>query len=353
MTEATIAETTEARIERHVRETPFVNLNDCTTSVPNEQGWAVHFDEEHHDKLREGGTTAVVHCLPSEVREDFRGGMKKLGLFHKQVEQFPGRYHLVQNADDLLDGPQGSIGVVLGFLNATMIEDDLDNVALFHRLGIRTMHLSYNRGNLVGSGISEVRDGGLTIFGRRVVQEMNRLRILIDLTHTGARTALDTIELTDSPVVYTHTACKALNDHIRCVSDEQIEAVASVGGYIGIISGKFLRADIAEVGSTVEDYLDHADHVIKVAGEDHVAVGLDVGDRMTGDEWRALDIHYPELFSGATSEFERVFSTAELWDFRQQKREMVKAMIARGYDDRKIEKMLGGNALRVFRALWE
>jgi membrane dipeptidase len=227
--------TSAARVERHVRETPFLNLNDCTTSVPNEQGWAVHLDAGHHRRLREGGTTAVVHCLPSEVREDFRGGMRKLGRFHRQLERHPGCYHVVERVSDLLEGPPGSIGIVLGFLTPAPIEDDLETLGLFQRLGVRTMHLAYNRANLLGGGISERRDGGLTRFGERAVREMNRLGILIDLTHSGPRTALDALAASEAPAVYTHTACAALNDHIRNVSDEQIEAVAAAGGYVGII----------------------------------------------------------------------------------------------------------------------
>jgi microsomal dipeptidase-like Zn-dependent dipeptidase len=89
-----------------------------------------------------------------------------------------------------------------------------------------------------------------------------------------------------------------------------------------------------------------------VAGDEHVAVGLDVGDGMTAEEWSALDAHYPEIFSGSTAEFEKVFSSAGLWDFTSQKRELVEEMIRRGYDDVRIARVLGGNAMRVFEALW-
>jgi membrane dipeptidase len=145
----------------------------------------------------------------------------------------------------------------------------------------------------------------------------------------------------------------SLSDHIRCVSDEQIRAVAARGGLIGIISGKFLRPDIRERGSNLDDYLNHIDHVIQLVGPDHVCIGVDVAYGLTAEEWAALDAHYPELFDGATRFFDRIFSCPELRDADKQKLNLIEGMIGRGYDDATIRKILGENLLRLFGRVWK
>jgi membrane dipeptidase len=353
VTSAQLDDRAELRIDRLVEHALFINGNDCTVAVPNAQGWSVHFDDGHHTNLVVGRTHAVVSLLSSELRENFRGGMSKIAALFAQFERYPDCFQLVLEVEDIQRARDAQrVGVVMGFLNSTPIEDDLSSLRLFHHLGIRAMHLTYNRRNLVGDGVGEQRDGGLTRFGEKVVREMNRLGILIDLSHSGDTTALEAIAVSEKPVVYTHTACRRLNDHIRNVTDEQLTALAEKGGLVGISSGKFLRSDIAEVGSTVDDYLDHVDHVIDVAGDDHVAIGLDVAEGQTREEWMTLDEHYPELFGGATGAFERVFSTEGLWDFGEQKRTLVTGMVNRGYSEERIEKILGLNWLRVLDQVW-
>lgn len=343
----------ETRIRELFETSPFINGNDCTVAVPNPQGWVVHFDDEHYRNLRAGHVTAVISFLSSETGDNFHNAVLKVYDLYQLIEKYHGLYRIILNVEDIdLAQKQGQVGFIMGLLTSTPIEDDLRLLTIFHRLGIRVMHLTYQRSNLVGDGCGDRKDGGLTNFGVQAVREMNRLGILIDLSHSSYRTAMDAIAVSEMPVVFTHTAVRALNEHIRNASDEQIRAIAAKGGMIGIISGKFLRADIDVVGSTVDDYLNHVEYVAKLVGVDHVGIGLDVAERMTREEWMALDAHYPELFKGKTSQFDKVFSTKGLEDASQAKLNLIRGMVARGYSDTDIQKILGLNWLRVLKQVW-
>lgn len=346
-------DTSETRIQELFAKSPFINGNDCTVAVPNPQGWVVHFDDEHYRNLRAGHVTAVISFLSSETGDNFHNAVLKIYDLYKLLEKYQGLYRLILDVDDLERArEQRQVGFIMGFLTSTTIEDDVRLLTIVHRLGIRVMHLTYQRSNLVGDGCGDRKDGGLTHFGVQVVQEMNRLGILIDLSHSSYRTAMDAISVSEMPVVFTHTAVRALNDHMRNASDEQIRAIAAKGGMIGIISGKFLRADIDVVGSTVDDYLNHVDYVAKLVGVDHVGIGLDVAERMTREEWMALDAHFPELFKGKTSQFDKVFSTKGLEDASLAKLNLIRGLVARGYSDNDIEKILGLNWIRVLKQVF-
>ena len=105
---------------------------------------------------------------------------------------------------------------------------------IFYQLGIRMMHLTYNRRNMIGDGCAEESNAGLSDFGRAVVKEMNRLGIIVDVAHSGEKTSLEAARLSDRPVVASHSGARALNDHFRCKSDELIKAICDTGGYIGV-----------------------------------------------------------------------------------------------------------------------
>ena len=127
----------------------------------------------------------------------------------------------------------GRTGIILGFQNTSAIEEDLDLLTTFHDLGVRVMKLTYMEANLVGQGCLERIDAGITGFGQEVIAEMNRLGILIDLSHVGQRTTLEAIEFSQQPVAFTHTNPASICNHPRNQPDETIKAVAAKGGLVG------------------------------------------------------------------------------------------------------------------------
>ena len=174
------------------------------------------------------------------------------------------------------------------------VEEELGYVRLFFQLGIRMMHLTYNRRNMLGDGCAELANGGISDFGRAAIAEMNRVGVIVDVAHSGWQTSLEAAKASTKPMVASHSACDAINHHIRCKPDDVIKAICDTGGLIGIcLIPNFLggNGDIAAV-------LDHIEYVIKTFGEDHVAVGTDIA--FTSQNAAAESKKIPKLPRGRT-----------------------------------------------------
>jgi len=232
-------------------------------------------------------------------------------------------------------------------------EEELRYVTIFQHLGIRMMHLTYNRRNMIGDGCAESANGGLSDFGRAVVGEMNRVGVIIDVAHSGWQTCLDAAKYSKRPVVASHTGCSSIHKHIRCKPDDVIQAIADTGGYIGICCiPSFLggRGDISAM-------LDHVDHVVKNFGVEHVAIGTDVAYNSRNAEIEGRKI--PKR-SKIRSGWESLWPPDSLGvDKPEQTLSMAwtnwpmftVGLVQRGYSDDEIQKIIGGNILRVARAV--
>ena len=206
------------------------------------------------------------------------------------------RPRFVQHASDILQVRsvsdietakcEGKTGVILGFQNASPIEGHLDRLALFHDLGVRIVQVTYHERNLLGNGCYERADCGLSNFGLDAVREMNRLGILIDLSHVGVRTTMETIEVSDEPVACTHANPKSYYDVPRNKAVDALKLMAEKGGVVGAtcING-FLKTGRQ---STLESYLDAIEHTIDLVGIDHVGIGTDFTQDQTDDFWRYI-----------------------------------------------------------------
>lgn len=174
------------------------------------------------------------------------------------------------------------------FQNSTQFGRDLSRVEEFYKLGTRSAQLTYNHQNWAGAGCKEASGSGVTRFGLELIGEMNRLGMLIDLSHANQATMLDAIHASSAPVVISHTACLAVHDNIRNTSDTALKALADRGGVVGICQ---IRPFITEAGPDVAlpAYFDHIDHAVKVAGVEHVAIGSDRDHRVIemSDEYLA------------------------------------------------------------------
>ena len=241
----------------------------------------------------------------------------------------------------------GKAAVMLNFQN-TPIEDRLENLDMFYGLGVRSMQLTYNERNLLGDGCTERTNAGLSDFGVAAVHRMNELGILVDTAHSGYQTTLDAIEFSKLPPIFSHTNCAALNQHPRNKSDEQIRALADKGGVIGLTTVNIMVKK--ELPVTMEHFLDHVDHVVKLVGVDHVAFGSDQAMRgwPTDPEVKEtfLASYGPDYFK-SSYRFRFPLATeginhASKWKF------VTAGLLKRGYRDEDIVKILGGNWLRVF-----
>jgi membrane dipeptidase len=200
--------------------------------------------------------------------------------------------------------------------------------------------------NRLGDGCLEPENRGLTHFGMQVIRECNRLGIVVDCSHVGVRTTLDAAQASGQPIVISHTAVRALTDNPRCVTDEQMKAVAATGGVVGITAyAPFIRYDRRP---TLDDYVDHFDYVADLVGIEHVGFATDWFDGKTKTNW-ATPWYYPEVTRGTA------YGALGLEGFatRADLQNLVAKLRERGRSAAEIAKILGGNYLRVLEAVWK
>ena len=231
------------------------------------------------------------------------------------------------------------------------VEDELRYVHVFHQLGIRMMHVTYNRRNRLGDGCAEPANGGLSDFGRAAVDELNRVGVIVDVAHSGWQTSLEAAQRSSKPMVASHSTCGSLYEHIRSKPDSVIRAIADTGGYIGICCiPRFLRHS-----GDITALLDHIDYVVKKFGPDHAAIGTDVAyqSRNAARErakhparpkrrtrWAAL--WPPDNFKTTGRMIQSIGWTN--WPL------FTVGLVQRGHSDAVIQKIIGQNVLRVLEA---
>jgi membrane dipeptidase len=219
---------------------------------------------------------------------------------------------------------------------------------VFFQLGIRMMHLTYNRRNMLGDGCGEPSDGGLSDFGRAAVAEMNRAGVIVDVAHSGWRTSREAARASARPVVASHTTATAVHKHIRGKPDEVIRAIADTGGYVGVCCiPSFL-------GGGITAFLDHIDYLVRKFGADHVAIGTDVAHtapvRPNGGQPFAparkqrtrFEALWPKGALDGAADPGRTLAWTN-WPL------FTVGLVQRGHADADIRKILGGNVLRVAR----
>jgi membrane dipeptidase len=236
------------------------------------------------------------------------------------------------------------------------VEEEMRYIRIFFQLGVRIMHLTYNRRNMIGDGCAEPSNAGLSDFGRAVVAEMNRVGVIVDVAHAGWQTSLEAAQASGKPMVASHSGCCAVNAHMRCKPDEVIRAIVDSGGYIGICCiPHFLGR-----GCDISALLDHVDHVARKFGTDCVTIGTDTAytsrnassersklpPRPKGRHRWAYSWPPGTLGDGAGTPQARQSLSWTNWPL------FTVGLVQRGYTDEDIRKILGGNMLRVARAVY-
>jgi membrane dipeptidase len=257
-------------------------------------------------------------------------------------------FTLVGRADDL-DAAKAKqkIAVIMGLQNADEFREPKD-VKAFYQLGLRCAQLTYNTQNLIGSGSTERVDGGISDYGVEIIKSMNEVGMLIDVSHSGDKTTLDAIELSPKPIAFTHSNCRALNNHPRLKTDEAIRKLAAKGGVMGITGVRMFVKD--KEPTTVEDIVDHIDHVVKLVGIEHVGIGSDSDlmgyDHMPPDQYKQLKASYKASYA-----FRDKIDT-DGFDHPRKVYDLTAALIRRGYSDSNIQAILGGNFRRLLGNTW-
>ncbi len=278
-------------------------------------------------RLLEGGVTAQIFAcfvrqqfLPSDATNE---ALRLIDAFYRALDENPEALLLATTAADVEQAKaEGKVAGVLSLEGAEALEGDLAMLRTFYRLGLRALGLTWNWRNQAADGQGESRTGGgLTEFGVALVREANRLGLILDIAHLAPAGVRDVLELSEAPVVASHANARALCDHHRNLTDEQLAGIAASGGLVGVTYvPPFLAQERQD--ASLEKVLDHIDYIVKTIGLDHVGLGSDF-DGFDGVLPGLEDVsHLPALTAG---------------------------LVARGYSDEKVAQILGGNYLRVFR----
>ncbi|GAA2017843.1 membrane dipeptidase [Pseudokineococcus marinus] len=246
----------------------------------------------------------------------------------------------------------GRIAHVFALEAATMIENEVDRLDVLYGFGVRQMGIAYSEANTLGSGLKERGDGGLTYFGDRAVDRMNKLGIAIDVSHSGDRTSLDTIERSRVPVFITHAGARSVWPTNRMKPDEVIRACAERGGVIGIEAAPHTTLSEAHPRHSLESVMDHFTYCVDLVGIDHVSFGPDT---LFGDHVGLHDAFTANLsISQAHGHVDhpRVEYVDGLENPAEGMGNIIGWLVQHGYSDDEVRKVVGGNTLRVLEQVW-
>ena len=276
------------------------------------------------------------------------GAIRWLGAARNQILAEPEKYLLVERAADIRRAKaEGKIALNFHFQGTNSLLGDLNLVEVYKRLGIGHMLLAYNSRNLVGDGCHEETDVGLSRFGKALVAEMNRLRMMVDVTHCGLRTSMEAMECSTAPVVFTHSNAKAIWGHQRNITDEQARACAATGGMIGV-NGVGLFLSEARFDMSAEIIGRHIQHFADLLGPQHVGLGLDsvydLPHFLAGFASADKNKKYPVggYLTSKTPSFAGPDVIPKVADW----------LSARGWSDAQVLGVLGENWLRVLESVW-
>lgn len=277
-------------------------------------------------RLREGGVTAQVFACFVPVDQYRRGAarhaLQRLDQLHQALERYPDQLLLATGADDIRRAKaEGKVAGILGLEGVEPLEGSLALLRCFYRLGVRVVGLTWNFRNEAADGVFEGGQArGLSDFGVQLVAECNRLGMLIDVSHLAPPGVEDVLRISRQPVIASHSNAAALCDDSRNLTDAQIRAIASHGGLVGVTFVTSFLVKPARA-ATIAHVLDHIDHLLRVAGPDHVMIGSD----FDGIEATPRGLENASRYSALTA-----------------------GMLARGHDEQTVRHVLGLNFLRVF-----
>lgn len=242
---------------------------------------------------------------------------------------------------------EGRIAIFYLFQNSTQFGRDLDTVDVFYGLGVRSSQVTYNWQNWAGAGCDEENGSGLTRFGHELVEKMNDVGMLIDLSHAGMRTMADTIAASSEPIIISHTCCKALYDHERNTTDENMRATAEKGGLVGITQMRPFMT--RQIDDAVHYYYEHIEHAIDVAGIDHVCIGSDRDHRRLV----LTDEYLDELKREEGENFDRSMWPLYFEELNGPRRmeTIWDGLAERGMAEDSLEKLFGTNLYRLYESV--
>ena len=303
------------------------------------------WDKEIFEDMRRGGLTAA-NCTVS-VWEGFQDTVANIADMKKLIRENDDKVALVRSTEDILAAKRrGKTGIILGFQNAHAFEDNLGYIEAFADMGVRVVQLCYNTQNLVGTGCYE-RDGGLSGFGREVIAEMNRVGIMVDLSHVGGATSEEAILASTKPVCYSHCLPSGLKEHPRNKSDAELKFIADHGGFVGVtMFAPFLAKGI---DSTIDDYAEAIEYTMNIVGEDSIGIGTDF-TQGHGQEFFEYLTH-DKGYARRLTNFGKIINPLGIRTVGEFPN-LTETLLKRGHSERVVRKIMGENWVNVLKDVW-
>jgi membrane dipeptidase len=272
-------------------------------------------------------------------------GMRQADIAHQEAVQ------IVRARGDIgAAKARGGVGLVLGLEGATPIENELDRLDVLYGLGVRQIGIAYNEANGLGSGLNDAVDAGLTGFGAKAVRRMNQLGLLVDVSHSSDQTALDTCKASRAPVCLTHAGARTVWPIRRMKPDDVLRAVADSGGLIGISAAPHTTLSHAHPAHSIESVLDHFDYCVDLLGKEHVVFGPDT---LYGDHV-GLHTVFGHLLKrpGGGPSHEKVAYVDGLENPTENFGNICDWLVRKGFSDKEIAAVLGGNIQCALAEIW-
>ena len=291
-------------------------------------------------RMKESGFDLVSLTLAADVQSQI-DVLKSCARERRSFALQPELYRLIDGVDDILAAKRdGVLALSFNIQGTNALAGNIDMVGLFYDLGVRHMLLAYNKKNLVGDGCHERTDSGLSHFGIELIEEMNRVGMMVDCSHTGYRSSMEAMEVSNVPVIFSHSNPRALWEHDRNIRDDQAKACAATGGLVGVNGvGIFMGDNDASTAMLFRQI----DYYAGLIGTEHIGFGLDfVYDT------DAMRHSMADMKSPAKGNYDKMTAFFQ----PEQLPELVDLMLARGYPEKAIRGILGENFLRVARQVW-
>lgn len=298
---------------------------------------------ESLDRFRHAGFHVQSITLAGDNHNSAQA-LKLVAWARREIRMRADRLLLVEAVEDIARARQsGRLAVLLHFEGTRCFERNPDLVEAFFRLGVRHTIVAFNMANSAGGGCADPEDRGLTAYGRKLIREMERVGMVVDLSHTGRRTSLDVIEMAEKPVLFTHSNVDTLRPAFRNLTDEQIRGCARTGGVIGVSGSSEYLGDPACDTATL---FRHLDHMVQIVGARHVGLGLDCVFKTEWlNDWaRGRPEEWPMTADPAWPGFTYV-KPEQLGELRE-------TMARSGYSEANVAAILGGNLLRIYSEAW-
>lgn len=358
-------EAQEARVMRLAKDKIFISLHEHPTLFPKDIAQTTAYNTAGREFCAyEGLSKSYIDCVFDNMMDGTNTisspagwkwqdilhdlGMRLCDIAHQDFLIHCKKVEDIYKAHE--EGKIAWVGVIEG---AGPIENELDRIDILYGLGVRQLGITYSESNALGNGLKEDNDGGLTKFGKAAICRMNKVGMLLDVSHCGPKTAYDSAMYSQKPIIASHVGAKALWDSKRLFHDDLIKAIAEKGGIIAVESAPHTTMTKTHMTHDIESVMEHFEYIANLVGIEHVSFGI---DSLYGDHVGLHHVFAANLSTKDTSNLKVAYEEVEYVKGLENPTEaswnILRWLVKHGYSDENIEKVIGGNALRVLKQVW-